>query len=117
MNNEVLTDQELYRRCMERVKNRVNAAFEVASKNRVIGGQIETTEFLALQVRKILEGIALASICAHRSQYSEIKIRLEKEWQNSQIILRLNKVNPDWYPRPLETDDGPPDPAIGAQHG
>jgi len=115
MNNVIISNEELYRRCMVRVKHRVKTALEVAAQKKVIGGYMPTTEFLALQVRKTLEGIALAGICAHREKYKAIKKRLDKEWQLSQIVPRLDRVNPRWYPNPLENEDGPFDPATGSR--
>ena len=110
-----ISNAELYRRCMVRIKHRIDAANTIANQTRAVGGIIITTEILALQIRKILEGIALAGLCAHRQQYKDIRKRLEKEWQLSQIAPRLDQVNPHWYPTPLENEDGPPDPKSGAR--
>ena len=99
------SDEALYAECMERIKRRTTVIAEFLAKSRSTGYMITDVEFLALQFRKVLEGIALASICAHRQDYERIREDFGKDWNARLITSDIQRVNPDFYPTPIENDD------------
>ena len=58
-------------------------------------------ETLGLQLRKILELIAKASLVAHRSVWEEASLWFKRDWNAKEILGRIEEVNPPFYPRPV----------------
>jgi hypothetical protein len=64
-------------------------------------GQFPTDmECVALLFRKILELIALSSICANKDVYSAKRESFYKDWNGKRILDDLEKVNRNFYPQP-----------------
>ena len=63
---------------------------------------IATVECIALQFRKILELVALASLVANREEYAKQRTGFRKDWKANKIIEDLEKVNPWFYPIPTK---------------
>lgn len=63
---------------------------------------IAETEFLCLQIRKILENIALMSLVANKEKYAEIREKFSKDWNAKCILQDLKRINPNYYPVPLK---------------
>lgn len=64
-------------------------------------------EFVAIQLRKSLEGIALSSLIANKDVYSEQHKNFAKHWNPKLLIKDLERINPDFYPKPLGPISGP----------
>lgn len=88
-----------------------NLMNEVKRRTLVInafGNRMTTTPFGAtniecvyLQLRKILELIALGSLVANRVEFSKIYSEFSKYW-NAQYLLRdIERINPEFYPQPI----------------
>lgn len=66
-------------------------------------------ESAALQLRKAMEAVAFASIAPNEKMYAQFRKNAAKpahhgnDYHASSIFLALEKVNPDFYPRPLGT--------------
>lgn len=58
-------------------------------------------ETIGLQMRKILELIAKASLVAHRAVWDEASLWFKRDWHANEILGRIEKVNPSFYPRPV----------------
>ncbi|MGJ8670321.1 MAG: hypothetical protein ACSHXK_12585 [Oceanococcus sp.] len=58
-------------------------------------------DVMALQLRKITELIALGSLAAHKELFEEHARRFQKHWHPGKIIKDLERVNPDFYPKPM----------------
>ena len=58
-------------------------------------------ESICLQIRMILENIALACLVANGDQLDKLPKRIEKEYHAEAIFSRLAKVNPNCYPQPV----------------
>ena len=107
MNDEKMRQLELhtlYLRNMQRIKRRMRAISDVWT------GQLTTTykqtniEFCVLQIRKILELIALSSLVSDTDIYKEKLDNIEKMW-NARIIFRdIERIHPDFYPCPIQID-------------
>ena len=59
-------------------------------------------ECLILQVRKILELIALGSMVLNKSKYMKAYEGFERHWHADRILKDIARVNPDFYPRPAK---------------
>lgn len=93
---------EKYIACMEEIKKRTNVVMgfvrgEINSKYI-----ITTAESAALQIRKILELIALSSLVANHEQYSTQRANFRKDWNAKRILETLARVNPKFYPVPTK---------------
>ena len=59
-------------------------------------------ETLALQIRRIIESIALASLVANEPLYREKVEQFKKLWRLAKIFEEIEKRNPDFYPKPIQ---------------
>jgi hypothetical protein len=92
----------VYVNCMEEIKLRtaaVNMFFKVASGNLY---RISAVEFVSLQIRKILELIALASLASHKEEFAKQHQKFAEMWRARKILKDLEKLNPGFYPVPTE---------------
>lgn len=96
---------------MEEIKRRDQAVHEIITKHKTTSYAATNIEFNCLQIRKILELIALANLVANKHHFEEQKAKFEKFWRAKQILADIEKLNPDFYPKPInEVDD--PNPKI-----
>jgi hypothetical protein len=58
-------------------------------------------ESIYLQIRMILELIALASIAANKAIFEENQKKFHKHWNPSEILKDIEKINPNYYPEPI----------------
>ncbi len=91
---------EKYLSCMEEIKKRTSVVtgFVRGEINSIY--LVTTAESAALQIRKILELIALSSLVANHEQYSKQRTNFRKDWNAKRILGALEKVNPKFYPVP-----------------
>jgi len=59
-------------------------------------------ECMVLQVRKILELIALGSLVANRDEYSRQYTKFTEHWHAARILRDVEKINPNFYPKPIK---------------
>ena len=68
-------------------------------------------ETIGLQLRKILELVAKASLVAHRAIWEAASLWFKRDWHANEILDRIEKVNPSFYPHPVREshvfDNGP----------
>ena len=57
-------------------------------------------ELVYLQLRKILELIALSSLVANKEEYAKIETEFATEWRAKKILKKIKDINPDYYPAP-----------------
>ena len=96
---------------MEIIKLRTNQIFTALGK---IDYLEPTIEYKALQLRKIIEQILLASLIANADEYKQFYNRLGNEW-NARLICRdIERINPAFFPRAvinhpdiMKIDDAP----------
>ncbi|MBJ7551681.1 hypothetical protein [Marinomonas ostreistagni] len=60
-----------------------------------------TLESIALQVRKILELIAMASLVANKKEYEKVYSNFANAWNAEYLLKDLERVNADFYPKPV----------------
>ena len=89
-----------YEDCMEEIKRRTEVIKGFLT-GKCHAMYVQTTaESVSLQIRKILELIALASLVANRSEYAKLRKNFQKDWNAKRILETLKKANPSFYPTP-----------------
>ena len=105
--------QRLYLKNMSLIKLRMKALSDVIRHKRTTTYEITNIEFCVLQVRKILELIALSSLVSDADLYREKMDKVEKMWNARLIIRDIERIHPDFFPRPItiesHRDEGEPD--------
>ena len=98
------TQLQQYAWCMHAIKHRIDFLAQLLAGNK---GQVSTKHLLpdvevgTVQLRKSLELIAMASITANESEYSAVHETFKKQWNASLIIRDIERINPDFYPKPI----------------
>jgi len=95
---DMQTIVNLYATCMEEVKKRTEAIRMVHDKKYSTPFSITNTEFMALQLRKILELIALGNLVANREQYETVRASFQTDWNAKAIIKTIKKINTNYFP-------------------
>ena len=94
-------DMDRYCKCMEEIKLRVDAVNAILQKRCTTICQATNIEFMCLQIRGILELIALGSLVANEKEYKRRSIELANNPWNAKVILReIERINPKFYPVP-----------------
>jgi len=65
-----------------------------------------TLETIYLQYRKTLELIALGSLVVNKKEVEKHKQKFDQWWHAERILVDIEKVNPDFYPRPIQDSAG-----------
>lgn len=96
--------QKLYLRNMQIIKWRVNAIRDIQTGNSKTTYKMTNIEFCVLQLRKILELIALSSLVSDADIYREKLSKIDSMW-NARLIFRdIERIHPDFYPKPIRID-------------
>lgn len=91
-----------YADCMEEIKKRTTVVDGFLS-GKCHAMYVQTTsESIGLQIRKILELIALASMVANRPEYQKYRENFHRDWNGKRILEALEKANPNFYPQPTK---------------
>jgi hypothetical protein len=93
--------QNLYLRNMQMIKWRFKAIDDIRQKRRTTTFEHTNIEFCILQIRKILELIALSSLVSDADIYRQELGRLERMWNAKLIFKDLERINPEFYPHPI----------------
>lgn len=93
---------DLYTNCMEEIKKRTEVITEHLNGGYNEKYLITETEFLCVQLRKVLENIALASLVANKEKYSSVRKNFASDWNAKRILNDLEEANPNFYPKPTE---------------
>ncbi len=99
----IMIDQQYinkYAECMEEIKKRTEVirAFLDGRCNALY--KQTSAESICLQVRKILELIALASLVANKEEYAKNRANFSKDWHAKKILQSIEEINPKFYPSP-----------------
>jgi hypothetical protein len=96
-------DMDKYCKCMEEIKQRVEAVNTILQKRCTTLSQATNIEFMCLQIRKILELIALGSLITDEKVYKKQIKRLDRNrWRAKFVLDEIEKINPKFYPVPGE---------------
>lgn len=94
------SERSAYARCIEEIKKRievVNCFTTMKCRAVYLATQVEC---ISLQIRKILELIALASMSANLSEYRKYRKSFQRDWNGKRILETLEEANPRFYPKP-----------------
>ncbi|MDC7243193.1 MAG: hypothetical protein PQJ44_04485 [Sphaerochaetaceae bacterium] len=64
--------------------------------------KIVNLEVMFFQLRKILELIVKVPMIIHEKEYRSITKYPEKDWKIYEIMAKLKKINPEYYPQPIK---------------
>jgi len=95
------TDLELYVELMNEIKKRSVAVLTMLQKKNSTAYPVTNIEFMCLQIRKMLELISLGSLVINKSDFDEQKVKYEKFWHAERILNDIERINPDFYPKPV----------------
>ena len=96
--------QNLYLKNLQEIKWRTEALDDIYLNKKSTRFFITNVEFCVLQIRKILELIALSALVSDADIYREKLNDIEKMW-NARLILRdIEKIHPKFYPQPVYID-------------
>ncbi|MCV6622267.1 MAG: hypothetical protein OIF51_11030, partial [Cellvibrionaceae bacterium] len=89
-----------YAECMEEIKKRTEVIRAFLDGRCSALYKQTTAESICLQVRKILELIALASLVANKEEYAKSRAKFAKDWHAKRILQSIEQINPNFYPTP-----------------
>jgi hypothetical protein len=97
---------------MEELRDRLNTAMWLSYGEQVFRGTAQfVMEAQMLQLRMCLELLAFSTLVANQERYSEVRAQFESDWKAARMLAVLEKVNPDFYPKPVflkSHSTGPP---------
>lgn len=97
---KVANPHVMYADCMEEIKKRV-LVIDGFLTGELTAKYLQTTaECIGLQLRKILELVALASMVANQSEYRKHRKNFHRDWNGKRILDALEAANPQFYPVP-----------------
>lgn len=91
-----------YVNCMEEIKKRTEVVHGFLRRELHAKYVQTTVESICLQIREILELIALASLVANKAEYEKHRKNFHRDWNAKGILKTLDKANPQFYPQPSE---------------
>lgn len=94
------TDVSKYCQCMEEIKRRTVVVSRFLSGEVTTGYKMTTIESGYLQLRKILELIALGSLVANVTEYARQQEKFSQHWHAARLLADIEAVNPNFYPVP-----------------
>lgn len=91
----------LYCAHMEDIKARVNRINKMISGHSPMKNEGWDGEVMMLFLRKCLEQLAFSSLIANKDAYAAAHADFATNWKLTKVLARIDKLNPDFYPRPL----------------
>ena len=95
-------DIAIYARVMEEIKLRTVVVYSFLQGSSSAVYHITRIESIYLQIRMILELIALASLAANKSLFEENRRKFHKHWNPADILRDIEALNPGYYPKPVQ---------------
>ena len=90
-----------YCNLMEGIKKRTQVIDIFLSGSSHALYKATTIESICLQLRKILELIALGSLVANKEVFSKIYTEFSKYWNAELIFKDIERINSEFYPKPI----------------
>lgn len=95
-------DFQEYKKIMEEIKKRIEVMTELLNGNINFLYKTVQVETLLLQVRMVLELVALSTLAANKEVFEANQKKFRDSWRLSKIIKDVEKLNNDFYPIPLK---------------
>jgi hypothetical protein len=86
---------------MEEIKKRDLVIRGFISRKHTTPFNATNLESICLQVRKILELIALGSMIVNKEEFRKYHRDFHAYWHGGRILKNLHKINPNFYPKPV----------------
>lgn len=96
----------LYCDVMEEIKRRMTVVWSFLDGKSSTIYKATTIESACLQVRKILELIALASLVVNKTEFAAQNEKFAKVWNARLILNDLERLNSQFYPEPIREVPG-----------
>lgn len=90
-----------YCNLMEEIKRRTAVIDIFLSGSTHALYKATTIESICLQLRKILELIAMGSLVANKKAFSKAYKNFSKLWNAEYILKDVERINPEYYPKPI----------------
>ncbi len=95
-------ERQKYAHVMDEIKRRTRVVHLFLNGERNAIYNVVNAELMCLQIRKILELIALGSLVANQKIFLKKVQNLQKMWNAKFILNDIEKLNPDFYPKPID---------------
>lgn len=95
-------DTNAYLKVMRQIKYRTNVVTELINWDINMMYRVTQAETMALQIRMILESIALASLSANKSLFEAEGSKFKEYWKADLIFRDIERKNPDFFPKPID---------------
>ena len=93
---------EIYLDNMNEIKQRFVIIANIWNRDLVKPKSIFEIESIALQIRKILELIALGNLVLNKDKYCAIHKKFSAQWNAKYILQDIERINPSFYPKPVD---------------
>ncbi len=90
-----------YQKIMEEIKRRIEVITALLDKSVSLPFQATQVETTLLQVRMVLELLALSSLAANREIFEANQKKFRDSWKVAKIVNDVRRLNPNFYPIPL----------------
>lgn len=94
-------ERQKYAEVMQEVKRRTTVIYSFLEGKTNGIYRATHIEIMCLQIRKILELIALGSLVANQKIFKKNLQNLQKMWNAKLILQDIERLNPDFYPKPI----------------
>lgn len=96
---------DLYTLLMSEISKRMHSLDDLFRKSMKEPLNYQELEYLALQIRLVLETIILATFVANKRAFDAIQSNLSSRFRVRAAINEARRLNPDFYPIPYEIDE------------
>ena len=98
----ITADTKAYISLMEEIKHRTTVVDELINQQINMKYKVIQVESIALQIRMIIESIALASLSANKLLFEQESDKFKKWWRAKWIFRDIEEKNPEFYPKPIK---------------
>ncbi len=89
---------------MALIKKRQSVIDNVLNKRTTTGYRYSDVEICVLEIRKIIELIAMGSMVSNIEEYSKLHDKYQNDWNARFIFNDIERINPHFYPEPITID-------------
>lgn len=97
-------NHELYLDILKDIKYRTSVIERLFSDSSGVNLELTVLESACLQIRKILEQIALGSLVSNVKLYSQEYEKFQTFWNAEKMLRDMAKVNPKYFPIPISQE-------------
>ena len=94
-------DAQRYCSMMAEIKARQRLIKQVGEGRVPWFPQPARVEFVYLQLRKVIELIAMGSLLANADAFSKVQSNIQSYWHAKNLLDDIEAINPEFYPKPI----------------